>query len=50
MSSKIDFAQIKRNIGLSVIAQIISLAVSFIMNLVFFVDRKCSNDHSMALG
>lgn len=34
MSSKIDFAQIKRNIGLSVIAQIISLAVSFIMNLV----------------
>lgn len=34
MSSKIDFAQIKRNNGLSVIAQIISLAVSFIMNLV----------------
>lgn len=34
MSSKINFAQIKRNIGLSVIAQIISLAVSFIMNLV----------------
>ena len=34
MSSKIDFAQIKRNIGLSVIAQIISLAVSFFMNLV----------------
>ena len=34
MSSKISFNQIKKNIGLSVIAQVISLAVSFVMNMV----------------
>lgn len=34
MSSKVSFNQIKKNVGLSVIAQIISLAVSFIMNLI----------------
>ena len=34
MSSKVSFSQIKKNIGLSIIAQIISLAVSFVMNLI----------------
>lgn len=34
MSSEVGFSQIKKNIGLSIIAQIISLAVSFIMNLI----------------
>lgn len=35
MSTKISFKQIKKNIGLSIIAQVISLTVSFIMNLIF---------------
>lgn len=34
MSSKVSFGQIKKNIGLSIIAQVISLAVSFVMNLI----------------
>lgn len=34
MSSKVSFGQIKRNIGLSIVAQVISLTVSFIMNLI----------------
>lgn len=34
MSSKVSFSQIKKNIGLSIIAQVISLAVSFVMNLI----------------
>ena len=34
MSSKVNFNQIKKNIGLSVVAQVISLTVSFIMNLI----------------
>ena len=34
MSSKVSFGQIKKNIGLSIAAQVISLTVSFIMNLV----------------
>ena len=34
MNSKVNFSQIKKNVGLSVIAQIISLTVSFIMNLI----------------
>ena len=34
MSSKVSFSQIKKNVGLSIIAQIISLAVSFVMNLI----------------
>ena len=34
MSSKVSFSQIKKNIGLSIIAQMISLVVSFVMNLI----------------
>lgn len=34
MSEKVSFGQIKKNIGLSIIAQAISLIVSFIMNLI----------------
>ncbi len=34
MSSKVSFNQIKKNVGLSIIAQIISLIVSFLMNLI----------------
>ena len=34
MSSKVSFNQIKKNIGLSLVAQIISLIVSFLMNLI----------------
>lgn len=34
MSSNVSFSQIKKNVGLSIIAQIISLAVSFVMNLI----------------
>ena len=34
MSSQVGLNQIKKNVGLSVSAQVISLAVSFIMNLI----------------
>lgn len=34
MSAKVSFTQIKKDIALSIIAQVISLAVSFIMNLI----------------
>lgn len=34
MSSKVSFGQIKKNVGMSIVAQVISLTVSFIMNLI----------------